>query len=452
METKRSTIQDLLITKPFGQEVVVYGWIKSLRRQARVAFVHLYDGSTPSFLQLVMLPKIHESIPHILEAGLKDAGLVVRGEVCAPKGGKSAEDGGQDVELFVKEVLFYGHRPEEEERPYPVAVDTVPPESLRTLPHMRPRTTLGQTMAFARHKAMMETHTFFDGRGFKWIGTPIISGSDCEGAGEQFSLMDDPTKPFFGGDRAHLTVSGQVDLEPFIAAGSVYTFGPTFRAEHSKTKRHLSEFWMVEPEMLGTMAEVMDLAEAYVKHLLTIPSKYPGHGLTPLHYDLETPFVRITYTEAVRLLQEETVDDPSFFLSWGDDLSSDMEMLLTSHFKSPVFVTHYPRALKAFYMRQTRTKEAPDRQTVEAFDLLMPGIGEIIGGSAREEDETRLIAAMVAKGMDLKPYQAYLDMRHWGTLPHGGFGLGFERIVSVLTGDSHLREITPYVRAYGASL
>jgi len=399
-----------------------------------------------------MLPKSHESIPPVLEDGLKDAGLVVRGEVCAPKGGKSAEDGGQDVELVVKEVLFYGHRPEEEDRPYPVSVDTVPPESLRSLPHMRPRTTLGQRMAFVRHKAMLETHVFFDGRGFKWIGTPIITGSDCEGAGEQFALVDDPAKPFFGGDRAHLTVSGQVDLEPFIATGSVYTFGPTFRAEHSKTKRHLSEFWMVEPEMLGTMTDVMDLAEAYVKHLLAIPAKHPGHGLAPLPIDLETPFPRITYAQALTILKWETVDDPSFVLYWGDDLSSEMEMLLTSYFKSPVFVTHYPRALKAFYMRQTREEERPGQETVEAFDLLMPGIGEVIGGSAREEDEARLVAAMTAKGMDLAPYQAYLDMRHWGTLPHGGFGLGFERIVSVLTGDSHLREVTPYVRAYGNCL
>jgi len=447
-----TTVQDILTTEPVGSQVILRGWIKSLRSQARVAFVHLHDGSTPPgrFLQLVLLAKTHPSIKQVLTDGRLDVGLEVVGEVVPSKGA------GQAVEVFVKEVTHFGPRSEEpyKERVYPTAVSSVGATTLRRWPHMRPRTDGQQLAATVRHKCMMETHRFFDDRGFRWIATPVITGSDCEGAGEQFAIRDDPAKPFFKGCAPFLTVSGQVDLEPFYVLGKVYTFGPTFRAEHSDTSRHLAEFWMVEPEILGSLEEVMDLAEAYVKTLLAIPAKWSDQGIPPCPIDLAKPFVRITYTEAVFLLIAAEWE-----VAWGDDLGSKMEMWLTEHLGGPVFVTHYPADLKAFYMRQTRrhkgVTEGTDEgtcegtpKTVEAFDLLLPGIGEVIGGSAREEDEERLMAAMTAKGMDTEPYQAYLDLRHWGSLPHGGFGLGFERMVCYVGGFPHIREVVPYIRAY----
>lgn len=452
----RLTVSEILETKPIGTTCFLYGWIKKpLRSSKTVHFAHVHDGSTPSstYLQVVLHPKASPSTRPLIEAAQRDVAFGLVGEVVASKGK------GQEVEFFAKDLVHLG--PLDPSLPYPVAVETISLTDLRTLPHLRPRLDLFQDLATVRSKCILATHVFFDEQGYRHIQTPCITGSDCEGAGEMFSLVDDPAKPFFKGSKPSLTVSGQLDVEPFaMSLGKVYTCGPTFRAEESDTSRHLSEFWMVEPELIGSLADVMSLAEAYVKALISKVSSLTLPSLTlpaELKRCLDEPFGSMTYTEALELLvsHEDSPFKGSSEIVWGMDLGSAQEKWLSSHFGRPLFVTHYPAKIKAFYMRATRVGEESEskrEETVEAFDLLVPGLGELIGGSAREEDFDRLAARIEEEKLDPGDYKAYLDLRRFGSMPHGGFGLGFERFVSWISGVGHLREVTPYVRAYGYSL
>jgi len=398
---------------------------------------------------------------------------------------------------------------------YPIQKKDTSPEFLRTVPHLRVRTEEFQRIFMARNILSHAVHTFFQEQGFLWIHTPIITSSDCEGAGEMFhvatrstdfrhagrpigghpepgasiasvvadALADDrpwPKPPLvddeFFGKEAFLTVSGQLDVEAFACAFSkVYTFGPTFRAENSHTTRHASEFWMVEPEIaFASLTDVMDLAEDFV---ISVLGKAVSAGLAcgdafdmysqrrlekrkqalaELHDGEPVPttqhFARITYREAMDILAAsgQTFEHP---LGWGESLQSEHERYLAEvHFQKPVFVTHYPADQKPFYMRVTRMPEGEQWDgTVECFDLLVPGVGEVIGGSAREEDLATLIKAMGCHGMDATDpaYQGYIDLRRYGTVPHGGFGLGLERLIMWVTGTKNIRDVIPYPRTPG---
>jgi len=313
-----------------------------------------------------------------------------------------------------------------------------------------------------RSDVMVQTHVFFSGKGYRHITTPCITGSNCEGDPlEMFDLVDDGAKPFFGpGTKPSLTVSGQMYAEAFaMAFGKVYTCGPTFHAKKSGSSMDLAEFWMVEPELIGDMDHVMDVAEAYVKTLVfSVTRMKDSLSFLDLPKDLfeiadpSKAFARITYRQALVLLNAE----PTFAgqaIEWGIELGSEYEKWLASCFGGPVFVTNYPAKIKAFYMRQSRcNKESNYHGTVESFDLLVPGVGKLVRGSAREEDYDRLLTRLEEESLDPADYTAYLDLRRHGSLPHGGFGMGFERFVAWVTGVDDFREVTPYVRAYRCGL
>jgi asparaginyl-tRNA synthetase len=444
-----------------GRKVVLRGWVRTRRdSKGGFSFLELNDGSSQGNVQVVApgeLPNYESQVKH-LHTG---SSVVVEGEV------KASPAKGQATEVLASKVELVGDAPAET---YPLQKKGHTFEFLRTIAHLRPRTNTFGAIARLRHQVSKSVHDFFDERGFLYVHTPIITASDCEGAGALFRVTTiDPEAPpkadgkvdykqdFFG-KPAFLTVSGQLQVETFCCGlGNVYTFGPTFRAENSNTPRHLAEFWMVEPEMaFYDLTDNMDLAEAFLKRIikdalakcdedLKFFAERIDKGLfARLENVLNNPFRRLSYTEAVEILTKsgKTWEFP---VSWGSDLQSEHERYLAEeHFKVPVILHDYPRTLKPFYMRVN-----DDGKTVRAMDVLVPGVGEIIGGSQREERLDVLEQRMREQGLDPHGYQWYLDLRRYGTVPHSGFGLGLERTILFLSGMANIRDVIPFPRTPG---
>ena len=453
---QRSKIKDIFNRGQAGGDVLVQGWVKTRRSSKSVTFIQISDGSTLQDLQIV----VDENNPGHEKAASLTTGCSVSVE------GVLVESPGQgqkyEVQARSLEVLG-GSDPET----YPLQKKRHSPEFLREIAHLRPRTNTFGAMARVRNSMAYAIHTFFQDRGFQFIQTPIITASDAEGAGSMFrvttlDLNDLPKngsqvkdeEDFFG-KPAFLTVSGQLEAEIFaLALSDVYTFGPTFRAENSNTSRHLAEFWMVEPEVAFCQLDgLAELAEDFLKHL-------SGHVLENCREDMEffnkwhddttiatlegianSQFERITYTEAIELLQKSG-ENFEYPVSWGTDLQSEHERYLTEKkIQKPVIVTDYPKGIKPFYMRVN-----DDGETVGAMDVLVPRIGELIGGSQREERREVLEDRMTEAGISHDEYAWYLDLRSYGTVPHSGFGLGFERTVQFVTGVSNIRDVIPFPR------
>ena len=444
-----------------GRTVTLRGWVRTRRdSKGGFSFIELNDGSCQGNVQVVApgeLPNYESQVKH-LHTG---ASIIVRGEV------KASPAKGQATEVHASKIELVGDAPAET---YPLQKKGHTFEFLRTIAHLRPRTNTFGAIARLRNQVSKSIHDFFQERGFLYIHTPIITASDCEGAGALFRVTTiDPESPpkaegrvdykqdFFG-KPAFLTVSGQLQVESFACSlGNVYTFGPTFRAENSNTPRHLAEFWMVEPEMaFYDLTDNMDLAEAFLKRIirdalekcdedLRFFAERIDKGLfARLENVLNNPFRRLPYTEAVEILQKsgKTWEYP---VAWGNDLQSEHERYLAEeHFKVPVILHDYPRTLKPFYMRVN-----DDGKTVRAMDVLVPGVGEIIGGSQREERLDVLEQRMREQGLDPHGYQWYLDLRRYGTVPHAGFGLGLERTILFLSGMANIRDVIPFPRSPG---
>jgi asparaginyl-tRNA synthetase len=431
-----------------GKELIVKGWIRTIRNQKTFSFVELNDGSTLSNLQVVIdggMPE-YESVIAKMTTG---ASVSIKGKVVESPGKN------QSVEIQATEAKVLGECDSEE---YVLQKKRHSFEFLRTIAHLRPRTNTLGAVTRVRNALAYATHQFFQQRGFLYINTPILTASDCEGAGEMFRVNVDGAKEEFFGKPTYLTVSGQLNAEIYACALSdVYTFGPTFRAENSNTSRHLAEFWMIEPEMaFADLEEDMNVAESYLKYLVEYAlenckedmaffDEFIEKGLIArLKNVVESPFARITYTEAIEILKsvDKKFDYPP---EWGCDLQSEHERYLAEHhFKKPVIVRNYPKGIKAFYMRMNE-----DGKTVAAMDVLVPGVGEIIGGSQREERLDRLQARVQEMGMDEKHLWWYLELRKYGTVPHAGFGLGFERAVQFITGMENIRDVIPFPRVPG---
>jgi asparaginyl-tRNA synthetase len=453
-------VKNLLERQDFGAVVTVRGWVRTRRdSKGGFSFIELNDGSCMKGIQVIA----HEVLPNYQSEVLKlstGCCVQVEGEL------KASPGKGQAVEVHAQALTVLGWV--EEPESYPMAKKRHSMEYLREIAHLRPRSNTFGAIARVRNCLAQATHEFFQSLGFLYLHSPIITASDCEGAGEMFAvttldLKSPPRTPeghvdfeqdFFG-RRASLTVSGQLSAETYASAlTNVYTFGPTFRAENSNTSRHLAEFWMIEPEMaFCDIQGDMDLAEDYIKHLFrAVLERCPDDiaffnqwidktVLETLQHIIESEFVRITYTEAVDILKAsgETFEFP---VEWGADLQSEHERYLTEkHFKKPVIVRDYPKTIKAFYMRLN-----DDQKTVAAMDVLVPKVGEIIGGSQREERKDVLLARMAESGLKPEDYWWYLDLRRYGTVPHAGFGLGFERVVQFATGMTNIRDVIPYPR------
>jgi asparaginyl-tRNA synthetase len=443
-----------------GQTVTVCGWARTIRDMKTFGFIELNDGSCFRNLQIVMDANVLGNYKEIAGQNV-GAALIVTGTVVLTPEAK------QPLEVKADTIAVEGPSTPD----YPLQKKRHSVEYLRTIAHLRPRTNLFSAAFRVRSVAAHAIHTFFQDRGFVYVHTPIITASDCEGAGEMFRVTtldmenlpkkDDGTVDYsqdFFGKSANLTVSGQLNAENFaMAFGNVYTFGPTFRAEKSNTTRHAAEFWMIEPEMaFCDLAGDMDVAEAMIKHIInTVMEKCPDEmnffnsfvdkGLKErLEHVASSDFGRVTYTEAVELLKQNN-DKFDYKVEWGCDLQTEHERYLTEQiFKKPVFVTDYPREIKAFYMRLN-----DDGKTVAAADCLVPGIGEIIGGSQREERLDVLEARIKELGMNPEDYWWYLDLRRYGGCKHAGFGLGFERMVMYLTGIGNIRDVLPHPRTVG---
>ncbi len=443
-----------------GKTVTVSGWARTIRDMKNFGFVELNDGSCFKNLQVVMERETLQNYADIAAQNV-GAALTVTGTVALTPEAK------QPLELKAAEIRVEGTSTPD----YPLQKKRHSVEYLRTIQHLRPRTNLFSAVFRVRSVAAHAVHTFFQDRGFVYIHTPIITGSDCEGAGEMFEVTTldisnpprlpdgsvDYSQDFFG-KRANLTVSGQLNAENFaMAFGDVYTFGPTFRAENSNTQRHAAEFWMIEPEMaFCDLDGDLEVMEAMVKFIInTVLEKCPDEMaffssfvdkglLDRLRNVVENDFARVTYTEAVKILEQNN-DKFDYKVSWGTDLQTEHERFLTEQiYKRPVFVTDYPKEIKAFYMRLN-----DDGKTVAAADCLAPGIGEIIGGSQREERLDMLTARIRELGMREEDYWWYLDLRRYGGCKHAGFGLGFERMVMYLTGVSNIRDVELHPRTVG---
>lgn len=451
----RRLIKELNNTKPIGETVVVKGWAKSLRKSKTFSFIVLNDGSTQNDLQIVVDEKI-TGYEEIVKCGTGTSfaieGLVV-------------ESGGrQPIEIQAKTVEIIGTVADD----YPLQKKATSLEFLRENMHLRPRTNTFSAVFRLRHALAQATHKFFDEKGFFYVNTPIVTGMDAEGAGELFRVTTlDPANPpkndkgqvdysqdYFGKE-TYLCVTGQLEGEAFACGmGSVYTFGPTFRSENSNTARHLAEFWMIEPEVaFADLDEVAELGADYIQYMIKyalekcpdelafLEQRYEKGLLDKLNHVASTPFIKVTYTEAVEILKNSSKKF-EYKVEWGSDLQTEHERFLTDeHFKGPVIVTDYPREIKAFYMKQNL-----DGKTVRAMDILVPGIGEIIGGSQREENYDKLISRMNELKMDPELYRWFLDLRRFGTVPHAGFGLGFERAVMYISGMSNIRDVIPFFR------
>jgi len=457
---ERLLIKDALNETYRGQEITVCGWIRTKRGSKGFAFIVISDGSSQETLQLV----IPEQAPANSELHRCNTGAAVK-----VKGVLRASPAkGQKYELEVSELSVFG---ESDPDRYPLQKKGHTLEFLREIGHLRSRTNTFGAVFRIRNILAHAVHQFFQERGFAWVHTPIITSSDCEGAGELFTVTSldfrnlprnkdasvDFSQDFFG-KRAYLTVSGQLEAE-FLAMslGKVYTFGPTFRAENSNTTRHLSEFWMIEPEMaFADLGDDMSLAEDFLRFLCMkvlekgeeelafIEAHYKRISIDEIRRLGETEFFRIPYTEAIRELERAAVEF-EFPVSWGSDLQSEHEKYLADVVvKGPVIVSDYPKELKAFYMRLN-----DDGRTVAAMDVLVPKVGEIIGGSQREERLSVLEERMLQLSIPVESLQWYLDIRRFGSAPHAGFGLGFERLVQYLTGMVNIRDVIPCPRAPG---
>lgn len=445
---------------PVDSEVTVQGWVRTRRdSKAGISFLAVYDGSCFNPVQAVIennLPNYNDEVLH-LTAGCS---VEVTGKVVASPGH------GQSFEIHASQVRVVGMVDDPDT--YPMAAKRHSVEYLREVAHLRPRTNLIGAVARVRHTLSQALHRFFDEQGFFWVSTPLITTSDTEGAGEMFrvSTLDfhnlprndkgevDFSEDFFGRE-AFLTVSGQLNGEAYASALSkIYTFGPTFRAENSNTSRHLAEFWMVEPEVaFANLNDIAGLAEAMLKYVFKavleerrddlefFAERINKEAIERLERFVTSDFAQVDYTDAIKILENcgKTFENDVY---WGVDMSSEHERYLAEeHFKAPVVVKNYPKAIKAFYMRENE-----DGKTVAAMDVLAPGIGEIIGGSQREERLDRLDARFDELGMNKEDYWWYRDLRRYGTVPHAGFGLGFERLVSYVTGVSNIRETIPFPR------
>ena len=458
---KRTTVCELYKKMPAeGTEVTVCGWARTVRDSKNIGFIELNDGSNFKSVQIVFeqdkLPNYNE----IAHAGAGTA-FIVNGRVVLTPGAK------QPLEINATSIEIEGASPSD----YPLQKKRHTVEFLRTIPHLRARTNTFSAAFRVRSVAAYAIHKFFNESGFVYVHTPIVTGSDCEGAGEMFRIttlpvegvpLNEEGKPdysedFFGRE-TNLTVSGQLEAEGFaLAFGKVYTFGPTFRAENSNTPRHAAEFWMIEPEIaFADLADDMDLAEAMVKYVVEyVLEQCPDEMeffnnffdktlLERLQNLLVSEFVRLSYTDAVALLEKHN-DKFQYKVSWGIDLQTEHERYLTEEiYKKPVFVTDYPKEIKSFYMRLN-----DDGKTVAAADMLVPGVGELVGGSQREEREDLLIERINEMGLSMEDYQWYVDLRRFGGVHHAGFGLGLERLIMYLTSIPNIRDVLPFPRTAG---
>ena len=453
---EHTPVKELLNAASIGKNAIAKGWVRTKRGNKNVAFVALNDGSTIHNLQLVIDPnQMGEELLKRISTG---ACIRAAGNIVASQGS------GQATEMQVTELSVYG---EADAETYPLQKKGHTLEFLREIAHLRPRTNTFGAVLRIRHNMAYAINKYFNDRGFFYLHTPIITGSDAEGAGEMFrvSVLDaenpprneegkiDYTQDFFGKE-TNLTVSGQLEGElGAMALGKIYTFGPTFRAENSNTPRHLAEFWMIEPEMaFYDIHDNMDLAEDMLKYLIQyaldnckddvefLNNMYDKELLARLQSVVEKPFKRMTYTEAIDVLIPHN-NQFEFKTEWGTDLQKEHENFLVSHFGGPVILTDYPKHIKAFYMKQN-----DDGKTVRAMDVLFPWIGEIIGGSQREEDYTKLKTRMAEMNIPEHELWWYLDTRKFGACPHAGFGLGFERLVLFVTGMSNIRDVIPFPR------
>ena len=459
---KRTTVVQIFADQAAfgGQTVTVCGWARTIRDMKTFGFLELNDGSCFRNLQVVFADNEVENFKEIAKSNV-GASFVVTGTVVLTPEAK------QPLELRAASIAVEGPSAPE----YPLQKKRHSVEYLRTIQHLRPRTNLFSAVFRVRSVAAHAIHTFFQDRGFVYVHTPLITASDCEGAGEMFQVTTldlenvprteegavDYSQDFFG-KRASLTVSGQLNAENFaMAFGDVYTFGPTFRAENSNTQRHAAEFWMIEPEMaFADLSDYMDTAEDMIKFIIrTVMEKCPDEmnffssfvdkGLKErLEHVASSDFVRVSYTEAVEILKKNN-DKFDYKVEWGCDLQTEHERYLTEQvYKKPVFVTDYPKEIKAFYMRLN-----DDGKTVAAADCLVPGIGELIGGSQREERLDLLEQRIRELGMDPEDYWWYLDLRRYGSCKHAGYGLGFERMVMYLTGVNNIRDVELHPRTVG---
>ena len=455
----RTKVIDALKRTDFGSEITVMGWVRSKRGSKGIFFIALNDGSTIKNIQIVGEDQnFDEETVKLITTGacLKVVGTLVESPAA-----------GQASEIQAKQIEVLG----ECDNTYPLQKKGASWEYLRTVAHMRPRTNTFGAILRIRHNMAMAIHTYFHEHGFYYFHTPLITASDCEGAGNMFqvttkNLYDlkkgedgkiDYSDDFFG-QQVALTVSGQLEGElGATALGQIYTFGPTFRAENSNTPRHLAEFWMIEPEMaFYDKDDLMDLEEDFIKYCvrwaldncrddLEFLNKMVDKTLIErLEGVLKESFVRLPYTQGIEILQEAIKNGKKFEFpcNWGDDLASEHERyLVEEHFKKPVIMTDYPKEIKAFYMKLNE-----DGKTMQGTDVLFPQIGEIIGGSVREESYDKLMAEINRRGMETEKLEWYLDTRRWGSCPHAGFGLGFERLILFVTGMQNIRDVIPFPR------
>ena len=459
-EILRTKVKDLLVKAP-GEEVLAKGWVRTKRGNKEIAFIALNDGSTIDNIQIVVDKNATD--PTLLSKITTGACIAVRGRLVESIGS------GQAVEIQASDIELYG---ECDPVRYPLQKKDTSFEYLRTVAHMRPRTNTFGAVLRLRSQMAYAIHEYFHSKGFVYLHTPLITASDAEGAGNMFQVTTldlnaplprdkkggiDYGKDFFG-RRASLTVSGQLEGElGATALGEIYTFGPTFRAENSNTPRHLAEFWMIEPEMaFYDIKDNMALAEDFIKSLVRyaldncrsdlqfLNDRYDSELISRLESVVNTEFKVLTYTEGIEILEKAVADGHKFEypVSWGVDLQSEHERyLVENHFQRPVILTDYPKDIKAFYMKQNE-----DGKTVRAMDVLFPKIGEIIGGSEREASFEKLNARIDELGMSHRTLEWYLDTRRFGSCPHSGFGLGFERLLLFVTGMQNIRDVIPFPR------
>ena len=453
---RRSRVKDILSRDQAGGDVLVQGWVKTKRTSKSVSFIQVSDGSTLSDIQVVA----GEELPgyEMIQSLTTGCSVSVAGTLVESPGK------GQKYEIQAKQIELIGASDPES---YPLQKKRHTPEFLREIAHLRPRTNTFSSMARVRNAVAFAIHSFFQDRGFQYIQTPIITANDAEGAGSMFRVTTldldqlpirdgsvDHEQDFFG-KSTFLTVSGQLEAEVFaLALGDVYTFGPTFRAENSNTARHLAEFWMVEPEVaFCDLDGLAELTEDFLKYIFSYVLErcgedmaffnrwYDQTAVSTLESIVNSSFERLTYTEAIELLKKSG-ESFEFAVEWGVDLQSEHERYLTEkRIGRPVIVTDYPKEIKAFYMRLN-----DDGKTVRAMDTLVPRIGEIIGGSQREDRREVLLQRMLETGLADSIYWWYLDLRSYGTVPHAGFGLGFERTVQFITGVPNIRDVSPFPR------
>ena len=458
-DLRKTSVQDLLRSTDLDREVQVRGWVRTRRGNKYVQFIAVNDGSGFHSIQVVANAEQFPEDKLKADGVENGAAIAVRGQLVASQGK------GQTVEIQATEIIVYGSADTAE---YPLQKKGHTLEFLREIAHLRPRTNTFGAVLRIRHAMAFAVHQYFNDHGYFYVHTPIITGSDAEGAGQMFRVTTLPEqnppldeaghvdyKQDFFGKATNLTVSGQLEGElAAMALGKIYTFGPTFRAENSNTARHLAEFWMIEPEVaFNDLQDNMDLAEDFLRSLVRyalahcqddlqfLNDQYDKELLARLQFVVDNEFKRLTYTEAMEILKSAK-QKFEFPVDWGTDLQSEHERyLVEKHFKKPVILTNYPKDIKAFYM-----KLDDDGRTVRAMDVLFPGIGEIIGGSQREEDLQKLRTRMEEMHIPEEDLWWYLDTRRYGSAPHAGFGLGFERLILFVTGMANIRDVIPFPR------